>query len=658
MQGLVWWSASPVALAMVYFLARHHTAGIAAAVAGAVAGANAVVAGAVGWSGREVVGAALVAAGLAAVAWALGRWRRRRLTSRTAAVIHWGARSRFARFAARLERHRLAAGLHDTSAHRFTAIAVGSTAALRLADPVMKARALGHAAAEGRAAAAELAHLAGCDDPSEPAATGDLSEIDALMSTWPPHRITYRRTAGATEASPQTASVAFRVVRESLTNAFKHAPASSIDVRVETKSGHLVATVADHAPALGPGERGDHGDGVRAHGEPEHTAQARGGRGLAGLAGAVGECGGSLTAGPTGAGWTVRAALPLTPGAGLPASIRLGGWRGRRATDLALVLLAVALSAGVALLPPENPPLTPAQVVTLVPLFVLHALPLAWRHRAPAVSLAAAVAVCPLLLAAWRITGAFQPPGNLFLLCGWVELVLLYAVGVRHRARTWPLPLALIAASGVLLGALAVLPAAAWALGVVAGTGRERRRRAAVERDARFAAQTRAALLAERERIAAGLRSTVLRRADEVVAAADEGRLDAVLAAARAGLTGLRELLDGLGSQDDADPPPTLEALAVLGIRSIVFVRYEGDRRPVHPAVEVIAFFAGRELMRHAAGQDATVTVSYLRSGVMVSGTADGATRRRLLALADAAGGEVSADGAAVRVWLPEAGLA
>ncbi|MFI0423748.1 ATP-binding protein [Spongiactinospora sp. 9N601] len=683
MQGLVWWSASPAALTMVYFVARHHTAGIAAAAAGVVAGASAVVASAVGWSDREVLGAALVAAGMAAVAWALGRWRRRSLTRRTAAVIHWGARSRFAHFAARLERHRLAAGLHDTSAHRFTAIAVGSTAALRLADPVMKARALDHAAAEGRAAASELARLAGCDDPPEPAATGDLSEIDALMSTWPPQRITYRRTAGATDASPQATAVAVRVVRESLTNAFKHAPASSIDVSVETKSAHLVATITDHAPPLespppipGPGtggERGDRSDGVeahggQAHGETEHrgqghtgrqrAAQGRGGWGLAGLAGAVGECGGSLTAGPSGAGWTVRAVLPLTPGLGLPASTRVGGWRGRRATDLALVMLAVALTAGVALLPPENPPLTPAQALMLVPLFALHALPLAWRHRAPAVSLAASVAVYPLLLAVWRTTGALQPPGNLYLLCGWVELVLLYAVGVRRRARTWPLPLALFAASGVLLGALAVLPAAAWALGIVVGTRREQRRKAAVARDARFAAQTHAALLAERERIAAGLRSTVLRRADEVVAAADEGRLDAVLAAARAGLTGLRELLDGLGAQDDVDPPPTLEALGVLGTRRSVFVRYEGHRRAVHPAVEVIAFLAGRELMRRAAGQEATVTVTYLRSGMMVSGTADDVTRRRLLALADAAGGEVSANGAAVRVWLPEAGLA
>ncbi|MFI9550903.1 histidine kinase [Nonomuraea endophytica] len=713
MLGLVWFSVALAVLAMVYLAARHQTAGVSATTIGAAALFAAAVAGGSGWSGRGVAGAVLVAAGVAAVAWALGRSRRRYLARCTAVAAYRGMRAGLPEFAARLERQRLAAELHDTAAHRFTAIVVGSTAALRLAEPELAAEALRTAAAEGRAAAAELSRLAeGAEFPWSAEAAG-LIEIDALVAQWSGKEIGYRRAVA--DVPPEIAAVAFRVVRESLTNVLRYAPGAGIDVCLETSSGALVVTVANLAPEPakplpegGPGSGLGGGPGIELGSELSvglgggpgielgvGLGSGLGvglggglgsGRGLSGLRAAVSGQGGSMSAGAHEGGWMVRAVLPLAVDAGSPS----GGWRGRRAIDLALALLAVALSAGVSLLPAENPPLTLLQALAMVPLFILHALPLAWRGRSPALALGAAVCVYPPLVAAWQVTGALQPVGNVFLLCGWVELVLLYAVGVRGWGRTWPVALPL-AGAAYLLGWLVVAPVAAWGLGIAVGVRRERRRRALVQRDNWFAHQAETALLAERERIATGLRTTVLRKVAGVVTAADAGRLDVVVAEARAGLVTLRELLDRLNTGVGGDPPPTLEALAVLGVRRRVDVRYEGRRRALHPSVEVAAFIAGTELMREGGDEEeSVVTVTYLRDGVAVSGLADGVTRRRLLALADAAGGDVSGTvpgdhsgaiggdgsgavdgdgsgavgrdvsggGAVVRVWLPEADLA
>lgn len=109
----------------------------------------------------------------------------------------------------------------------------------------------------------------------------------------------------------EVGSTAHRVVVEALTNVRRHAPgAAVVEVRVRRSGDELEMSVADD------------GDGGRT-GPAAGTGLGRtGGLGLPGLAERVGALGGSLRAGPDGAGWRLVARLPLsaptpgTPGAG------------------------------------------------------------------------------------------------------------------------------------------------------------------------------------------------------------------------------------------------------------------------------------------------------------------------------------------------------
>jgi signal transduction histidine kinase len=87
-------------------------------------------------------------------------------------------------------------------------------------------------------------------------------------------------------------------VQESLVNATRHAPGAAVTVAVRVRAAEVEVTVADSggpAPAAGPG-----------------------GVGLVGMRERVEALGGTLTAGPAGTGWQVRAVLPHRP-AGDPA---------------------------------------------------------------------------------------------------------------------------------------------------------------------------------------------------------------------------------------------------------------------------------------------------------------------------------------------------
>jgi signal transduction histidine kinase len=92
-----------------------------------------------------------------------------------------------------------------------------------------------------------------------------------------------------------TGLAAYRVVREALTNAVKHAPGSPTEVRLAVSPGDVTLT-ADSRVTPGPGS--GHGIGL----------------GLVGMRERAGSLGGSCEAGPGGRGWLVRATLPLTGG--------------------------------------------------------------------------------------------------------------------------------------------------------------------------------------------------------------------------------------------------------------------------------------------------------------------------------------------------------
>ncbi|MBN9737132.1 MULTISPECIES: histidine kinase [unclassified Pseudonocardia] len=235
------------------------------------------------------------------------------------------ARERDAAVAA--ERARMARDLHDVVAGRLSAIALQSAAALQPgADPALVRRVLGTVRESGVAALGEMRAMIGLLRDGDGAATDPrgaparLSEVDALLDE--------ARAAGlhpridddrGSVALPAPVDLAgYRIVQESLTNAAKHAPGSTVTVRLGLDPGPAPRRVAPPAPAgspatgmvcrpavllievgNGPGERATEGPGLH------------GGTGLDGLRERARAVGGSFDAGPDGDGWLVRALLPL-----------------------------------------------------------------------------------------------------------------------------------------------------------------------------------------------------------------------------------------------------------------------------------------------------------------------------------------------------------
>ncbi|MFG2557866.1 histidine kinase [Streptomyces sp. NPDC048496] len=650
----------PVAvLVVLHMWALHWTAGPALAGAATVTLVAAGTAAMLGEPPHYVVGVALVAGGGAAVAWATGRSRRRRRAARSALVAYRAGTPVVPRFAALTERDRLAAELHDVAAHRLTGIVVFAGAALRLADQERTEEALRHAIDTGRQAVLELDRLAGLGERAEVAA---LTDIDALAAE---HGADYLRTVD--EAPASSTEAAYRVVREALTNAARYAHGAAVRVRV-ARAGKGDGTEGAGRSDSGPGLTVTVTDDGGTVAEPGLGT----GHGLAGLRAVVGAAGGTLSAGPGGSGWTVRAQLPS---AASPAVRRWSRWRGPTALDWALAVLAIALSLGASLLSADVPDsfrgFLPA--VPTVLLSGLHALPLGWRSRAPGRGLAAVLLALVLWLAC-DLAGWTQPPvSDIFLVYWWVELTLTYSVGAYlpgRRSRLAPLAVAAVgglalaggsgitgnraAAWAVLTGMLAFPAFAVWSLGRFAARRRDRLRAAAAQRRELLDRDADAAVRDQRRRIAAQLRRTAHRHARAVVTAAEAGHLETVRTEARAGLTALRELLTELRGRDAVDtPPPTVAGIAALATRYGTAVRYTGPRRPAPAVVEVSAYRIAAALM--AAG--VTLTVHSLDGGVELSGPApaDPGVRRRLRAMADATGGTLSTTGrGVVRVWLPE----
>ncbi|MFJ5613715.1 histidine kinase [Streptomyces sp. NPDC093221] len=645
-------AASTAALLTLHLLASHRTAGLAAAAAaGAVAMATATAAAA-GLRPWNVAGTALVAAGAAAVAWALGRSRKRRRAERSALAAYRTGAPQIPRFAALAERDRLAVELHDVAAQRLTAIVVSAAAAQRLADPERTAAALRHAGTAARQAIAELDVLT--DHEDERAA--DLDAVAALAAEAGAH---YECTAAAVPAP--TAALAYRVVREALTNAARYARGSAIRIAVEAALGVVTVTVGDSGgtalePRLGTGH------------------------GLAGLRTTVAAAGGTLRYGPDSPGWTVRAELPVaqavsgrTPG-GTP-DRRRPLWRGPTALDWALVVLAVALSLGASLLSDDVPDsfrgLLPS--VPVVVLSGLHAVPLGWRSRAPGAGLVAVLSALVLWWGCDRAGWTRPPVSDIFLVYWWVELTFVFSAGAYLAVRRGLMApvavavtggLALASADGItgsrtaawaaLTGLLAVPSFALWWLGLATARRRERRGAVAARGRERLERDADAAVRDQRRLIAAGLLRTARQYAANVADAADAGRLDTVLDEARAALGALRELLRDLRGRDGVStPPPTVAGIAALAGRYGATVRYRGPHRAVTVVVGVAAYRVAALLL----AEGVTLTVLRLDAGVELTAPPPGGpgALRRVRAVADAVGGTLTrTDDDAVRVWLPE----
>ena len=240
---------------------------------------------------------------MAPAAWAAGR----ALREREVAAARLADRAReleaereaFARLSVRYERARIAAELHDIVAHAVSVMVVQATAGQRLAavDPARTAQTFGIIAGAARQAEEEtgrLVALLAAEDAIAPAP--DLAMLEELVARAVGSGLDVTLAlCGDREGLPAASvELAYRVVRESLTNALRYASAAAVRVRVDGGSDGLLVEVTN-GPA--PVAAALAGTGTR--------------QGLRGLRERTGAIGGSFDAGPTGdGGWHVRARLP------------------------------------------------------------------------------------------------------------------------------------------------------------------------------------------------------------------------------------------------------------------------------------------------------------------------------------------------------------
>ncbi|GAB3623622.1 hypothetical protein GCM10027418_17050 [Mariniluteicoccus endophyticus] len=247
--------------------------------------------------------AAIAATGVLVVTIGVLTWvlhvTRSRLVAHEEALIAWSSER-----AVTHERLRIARDLHDLASHGLGLITVRAASTRSLQGPdadAERAAALADIEQAARGATTELRRLLavlrdGDGDPAPLRPQAGLADIEAA--------VTRTRDAGvdvtldlapelvaAADVSGGVQSAAYAVVAEALANVARHAGPTRARVRVARVSDGLAVEV-DDGPVAGW--------------RPEPGA----GLGLTGLRERVAAVGGTLTAGPTDAGFGVRAHLP------------------------------------------------------------------------------------------------------------------------------------------------------------------------------------------------------------------------------------------------------------------------------------------------------------------------------------------------------------
>ena len=197
------------------------------------------------------------------------------------------------------ERQQLARELHDTIAHRVSAIAIQAQAGWTLADsdPEASASTLKAIKEEASRTLTEMRSIVGVlrqgeDEHSPQKRISDLERLVANEAQQPP--IELEVLGELDDVAPSIQTALFRIAQEATTNARRHARrATRITIRVEEGDQDVTVTVAD--------------DGDASYVDPKSSS----GYGLVGMSERASLHGGSLDAGPNrGRGWTVKAVLP------------------------------------------------------------------------------------------------------------------------------------------------------------------------------------------------------------------------------------------------------------------------------------------------------------------------------------------------------------
>lgn len=247
-----------------------------------------------------LVSSAVAAA--AVIGWALGRTRRQRRAYEES-LTAWAAER-----ATQQERLRIARELHDLASHGLGLITVRAAAARGVSGPAAEAErasALADIEDAGRAATAELRRMltvlrspvsAGPGDPAPLRPTVMLTDLPAIVAN--AHRsvpeIAYEiGDLGEVPGGLQSAVGA--IVGEALANVARHAGPTPTRLRVFRDGEQLLVEVVDDGPV------------------PGWVPHPGAGHGLLGMRERATVLGGSLTAGPAGSGFLVRARLPFDP---------------------------------------------------------------------------------------------------------------------------------------------------------------------------------------------------------------------------------------------------------------------------------------------------------------------------------------------------------
>lgn len=227
--------------------------------------------------------------------------------------------------AAAAERARIARDMHDVLAHSVSLIVVqaeGGAAVVRR-DPGRAEEAFDTIAGVGREALVQLRHSLGVlradgdPDAGRGGGRGPQEGLDGVQALVESARSTGLDVQLVRDGAPapvpvEVGRVAYRVVQESITNVIKHAGARRIEVSLRYGAGALEVRVRDDGRGATTGR---------------DAVPGGAGQGLAGMATRVGECGGTLVAGPSSGvpGFQVAATLPLAAARGTTPRAPTGG---------------------------------------------------------------------------------------------------------------------------------------------------------------------------------------------------------------------------------------------------------------------------------------------------------------------------------------------
>lgn len=205
----------------------------------------------------------------AVVAWIVGRRRRLVTAMHTRNVQLHDEQAAVARQARERERTRIARDLHDSLGHQLTLISL-YTGILSTADEAQRETAIGLLRTTSAAAMGELRQILGIlheENDEQQSVAQPLSSLDDLIAGTRSAgaEVTLHRDGEARPLTPMVEHAAYRVIKEGVTNALRHARGAAIRVALRYEPDAVIAEVVNE-PGL-PHEGPTSGQGLIGLGE-------------------------------------------------------------------------------------------------------------------------------------------------------------------------------------------------------------------------------------------------------------------------------------------------------------------------------------------------------------------------------------------------------